>query len=679
MRGLTWLSDALQAQRGHLFPWVPVLYGMGIGAYFAAGSEPGPVFWAALGAAGALSALLALTVARQSILLLALMAMIAGFGVAGLRTATVDAPVLGFRYYGPIEGRVVGIDRSQSDKTRLTLDRVVLRDVAPDRTPARVRVSLHGEQGFTVPEPGLTVILTGHLSAPEGPVEPGGFDFQRMAFFDGLGAVGYTRTPVLVLRPAAEGRAGLAVYRARMAITAEVIEGVGGQAGGFAAAITTGHRADIDAPTLDALRASSLQHILSISGLHMVLVTGFVFAAVRGGLALIPPLALRWPLKKIAALAALASGAAYLALSGADVPAERAFVQVAVVLAAVLLDRRALTLRAVALAALIVLSWRPEALTEPGFQMSFAATVALVAAFGALREAERTRVPRWLRPAAATLLSSAVAGAATGPFAAAHFNQIPHYGMLANMLAVPVMGVVIMPAAVLAAVLAPVGLHGIGLAIMRPGIEWILWVARWVAALPGALSFAASPPAFVVPMLALGGLWVVLWQGRARALGVLPVVAGFVFWAGGERPAVLISPSGALVGVEGPEGRALSKPRGDGFAAQSWLENDGDPVDQIAAAARPGFRDEDGMLRFGSGALAGVVLTGRGASERLPAACATGDLVIYGGEAAPPQGCRIVDALRLGEQGAIALYDAPGGPRIVTVRDSVGRRPWNTQ
>ena len=683
MRPISLLSDAFDRQRGHLFPWLPVAYGIGIGSYFALGREPPGAAWAALAVALAIGLALALTRFRHSVLLVAALAFAAGLGVAGLRTATVAEPVLGFRYYGPIEGRIVGIDRSQSDKPRLTLDRVVLRNVRPGRTPARVRVSLHGDQRWLVPEPGLTVVLTGHLAPPEGPVEPGGFDFQRQAFFNRLGAVGYTRTPALALRPAEEGRAGLFVYRTRMAITAAVIERVPGRAGAFAAAITTGDRAAIDADTLAALRASNLAHLLAISGLHMGLLTAFVFGAARLGIAAVPWLALRVPGKKVAAVVALMAGAVYLALSGGNIATERAFVMVAVVLAAVLFDRRALTLRAVAMAALIVLTLRPEALTGPGFQMSFAATIALIAAFGQLRDLEAARIARWMRPVLALFVSSAVAGLATAPIAASHFNQIPHYGLLANMLAVPVMGTVIMPAAVVAAALAPVGLHWIGLAIMGPAIEWILIVAEWVAQMDGALSFVPSPQPAVIPMLVMGALWVVLWQGRARIAGVVPMAAALVIWSQVQRPDVIVSPTGGLVGVLTAEGRALSKPRGDGFAASSWLENDGDPVAQDVAAARGGFgggfTGGGGWLEFAVGEVKGIHLSGRGAADRIGAACAEADLVILAVKAAGEADCTVLDADALSATGAVALFATPDAMRMVTVRDRVGRRPWNAQ
>lgn len=681
LRGGAARSSVFDLQRGHLFPWLPVFFGTGIAIYFALRREPAAEEWGALALlAAVLLAAVALTRATAPLPVAALM-LVAGVLVAGNRTHSVAGHVLTFRYYGPVEGRIVGIDRSASDAVRLTLDRVVLRDIPPDRTPDRVRVSLHGEQRWMTPEPGRTVILTGHLSPPNGPVEPGGFDFRRQAWFQGLGAVGYTRTPVLTLRPPEEGRAGLAVFRMRMAISAYVQAALPGQAGAFAAAITTGDRSGIEAAVNEDLRISNLAHLLAISGLHMGLLTGFVFAALRYGLALLPGVALWWPTKKIAAVAALGAGAFYLALSGGNVATERAFVMVAVMLVAVLFDRRALSLRSVALAALIVLALRPEALLGPGFQMSFAATTALVAVFGWMRDAREPgsprRIPRWALPVVALVVSSAVAGLATAPIAAAHFNRVPHYGLVANLVSVPLMGTVIIPAAVLAALLAPFGGAGIGLAIMGPAIGWILAVAREVASWPGAVSHVVTPSPAILPLFVLGTLWLILWQGRARALGLAPAALALALWPAVERPVLLVSDSGGLVGLMTEDGRVLSKPRGDGFAALSWLENDGDGADQEGAFARAGFEAAGAGLGFRVGGMTGQHLAGRGAADRLAAACAISDFVILSGEGPAPEGCRLIDRATLDKSGALAIYPDRDGLRIVSVADRAGTRPWN--
>ena len=599
--------------------------------------------------------------------------MILGMGLAAWRTHEVAAPVLGFHYYGPVEGRVVNIDRSSSDAVRLTLDRVVLDRTPPERVPTRVRVSLHGEQDFVEPAPGMRVMMTANLSAPGGPVEPGGFDFRRNAWFQGIGAVGYTRTPVLAVSPASAR--GLWMTSLRDRISGAVQAALPGRIGAFAAAITTGDRSGMDRETLASLRASNLAHLLAISGLHMGLLTGFVFATIRYGFAAVPAVALRWNIKKLAAVVALAAGAFYLGLSGGNVATERAFVMVAVMLVAVLFDRRALSLRSVALAAIIVLSLRPEALVGPGFQMSFAATTALIGVYSWLRDWDGPAMPGWLKPVGGVLLSSAVAGVATAPIGAAHFNQLAHYGLIANTLSVPLMGAVVIPGAVLAGLLAPVGLGWIGLAVMAPAIAWILGVSDWVAGLDGALSLVPAPGAAVLPLVALGGLWIILWQGSSRVVGIAPLALALALWTGAERPEILVSSSGGLVGVLTGEGRALSKPRGESFAAETWLENDGDGASQEAAAARSGFeQDDQDALRVAG--LPIVLVTGRGGAERAERLCTPGVLVVTSAETDLTGPCDILDRTRLEAMGGASIHQTEDGLVMEAVADRTGQRPW---
>ena len=593
-----------------------------------------------------------------------------GLCLAGARSHLVEAPKLEFRYYGPIEGRVVALDRSASDAMRVTLDNVVLRDTDPARVPGRVRISLHGPEADLIP--GQRVMTTGHLGPPQGPAEPGGFDFRRHAWFQGLGAVGYTRVPVLVAGPAERG---VAVFKLRMAASAAIRGHLPGETGGFAAAVTTGDRSGVGQAALEALRASNLAHLLAISGLHMGLLAGVVFYGFRLLLALVPPLALRWPIKKVAAVGALMAAAFYLALSGGNVATERAFVMVAVALIAVLFDRRALSLRAVAIAALIVLALRPEALLSPGFQMSFAATTALVAVFTALRDLDSSRLPGWARPVMSLVISSAVAGLATAPVGAAHFNALAPYGLLANLVSVPVMGTIVIPAAVVAAVLTPLGWEGLPLMVMGWGLDWILAVAHEIASWNGARRAVVAPGTAVLPVLALGALWVILWQGRLRWAGVLPMILALSMWSGAGRPVALVADSGNLVGVMTEDGRALSKPRGAGFVARIWLENDGDLTDQASAAAR--WPEEEGPIRrmpLGGATL--IHVPGKRAAQAFDG-CTTGDIVV---STEPLDGaCEIYDARRLIRTGSLSLTPGPDGLAVTTAREVSGARLWNTR
>lgn len=411
----------------------------------------------------------------------------------------------------------------------------------------------------------------------------------------------------------------------------------------------------------------------------MGLLTGFVYAALRYGLALLPGTALYWPVRKFAASVALAAGFAYLLLSGGNVATERAFIMVAVMFAAVLADRRAITIRSVAAAALVVLAMRPEALYGPGFQMSFAATTALVATYDALRKRNRSPAlwPFWMRLVGGVALSSLVAGLATAPFAAAHFNQVPHYGLVANIVSVPLMGAVIIPAAVLAALLAPFGLAWIGLGLMKWPILWILAVAGTVADWPGAVSMVVSPEQAVLPLLAFGGLWLAILRGPVRMLGLAVAALGFLHWSQAERPLVLVSQSGGLVGVMTSEGRALSKPRGDGFAADTWLENDGDPASQEDAAVRAGIVETGGLIWLKFEGLTILHATGKKAAAEAVMRCDEAAIVVVNVKARARSGCRVYDHTHLNQTGSLAIDVASKGPRVVTARERSGVRLWS--
>ena len=674
-----WLLRPIEGEvlaKGQLFPWIPLLIGSGVAIWFALPSEPTPFVYALGAGIFALCAAIRIWAAEPwHPFAIALACLVAGGVACGARVQAVQSPMLEFRYYGPVTGRVVEIDRSQTDALRVTLDQVILDRVDPDRTPARVRLSLRGKEVGHTPFPGEVVMLTGHLSAPQGPVEPGSFNFRRMAFFDQLGAVGYSTAPI-VLWQSAEPGARL-IDRLRSHLSASMMRAMPSQAGAFAAGAMTGDRSGITQDTVQALRDSSLAHLLAISGMNLAFLIAFVFALIRYGLALIPPITLRMNTKKVAAVVSLGVAAFYLALSGANVATERAFIMVSVMLGAVLLDRKALTLRSVAIAGVILLLWKPESLLEPGFQMSFAATVALIAGFRAVdRRVVKGAMPNWAIPVFTLVLSSLIGGLSTAPYAAAHFNRFTDYGLIANLLTVPVMGVVVMPAGAIAALLAPFGLAAVPLWFMEQGSAWILLIAHWVAGWEGSVTPIPAPGPWVLPLITFAGAWVILSHGRARVLALAPALAALVLWAGTERPLVLISEDGALVGLMGPEGRAVSSPRGAGFSVRSWLENDGDLAPQTMAATRAGFEGEEGQRRFAIAGLTGIALKGRGSAGRIALACADADIVVASVVVDdPPVGCLLFDQKLLRQTGAVALLADPQGLRVWTTRQE--KRVWS--
>ncbi len=679
------LVNALEAQRGRLFLWVPVCLSIGIGLYFFQHAEPlmGRIQILTIMGIGLFVAGLLDRRSASSILLMAAVIILLGFLLATLRAHLVAEPVLSWRYYGKIEGIVVAIDRSFSNRLRVTLAAPELDKISQKRTPSFVRVSLHSDTGLEHIRPGARVRTIGSLSPPSGPAEPGGFDFQQYAWFKRLGAVGYSRQPLELITPPKLNSYALRLFDLRMRIANHVRQRIPDQTGAFAAAIITGDRSAIDPAMLDDLRAANLAHLLAISGLHMGLLVGFVFAIVRYGLALIPYIALHWPTKKIGAMLALFAGLSYLQISGAAVATERAFIMVSVMLVGVMLDRPAITLRAVAMAAAILLVIRPESLMQAGFQMSFAATTALVASFEFLKfqrhwQAMHFGRGRIIQPFIALLVSSFIAGAATAPIAAFHFNQLSQYGLIANLGSVPVMGMLVMPSAVIAGVLSLVHLDAWAFWVMGQGVHWILGVAHFVAGLNGSTKAVPQGGALVLPLIGFGSVLFIIWRGKMRWVGPVLFCTAIGIWAKTPRPDILISDTGRLLGVMQEQKRALNRDRGSGFAARVWLENDGDKAEQISAAVRyAGFTDA--MIMDVGIAKIGYVWPKKTPLAKLENYCRNTDILISPNWKEKLAGdCTHISQSYLRNNGSVAISIKDGQARIKTARQMTGARIWNS-
>lgn len=677
-----------EAMAPRLVLWLPVAFGSGVGVYFALDAEP--AFWIAP-AFAALAAAFALA-GREAggvrVLAGAILALAGGFAVAQYRAHDVAAPTIE-RRLGPVsvEGRIVELE-PRPDGVRATLDRLAIQGLAPDATPERVRLRLDIKLGAFVPGDEIRVARA-YLLPPPMPSAPGAFDFARQAWFERLGGVGYASGAVARVAAAERPgwRAALAVWRAEVA--RRTLAALPEPAGAIAAALITGEQGAVPADALSAFRDSGLQHILSISGLHIGMVAGIVFFAVRLALALVPFVALRADTKKLAALAALAAITFYTAFAVPSVPTLRSWLMTGIVLLALLIDRTAITLRLVAWAAAAILVVRPESLLSASFQMSFGAVVALVAAW----EAARDRLQAWRAGGglaakagvwlAGSLMTSLVAGLASAPFALYHFNRFAAFGLLANLLGVPLTGFWIMPWAVLAGLLFPFGLEAWALIPMGWGIDRLVAIAQWVAGLDGAVALVPAMPLWGLGLVALGGLWLCLWTGKMRLLGAPVALAGVLSAASVVPPDILVSGDGRLMAVRDENGRLmLSSARGQGFARETWLRRDGDSEEGAETWPRTG-RSADGRLECvpthclyrAEGATVALVRQPRA----LPAACRDTDLVIAAVSVYAP--CRratgrTIDRFDLSADGAHAIWIENGALRIETARAARGERPW---
>jgi competence protein ComEC len=569
---------------------------------------------------------------------------------------------------------------------RLTIRVVELENHPPHQRPVRVRVRTITETSTL--QPGDAVRLKANLRPPPGPSLPGDYDFARAAWFQALGAVGYSRSAPEIATdlpvPPLSLQVTAAIARVRQAIGRRVVEALPGQAGAIANALITGERGGISEATNQAFRDAGLFHVLSISGLHMVIMAGAVFFTIRLALAAVPAIALRYPIKKWAAAGAMLGAFFYLLISGAAIATVRSYIMISIMFLAVMLDRPAVALRNVALAALAILIVWPESLFDPGFQMSFAAVVALVSAYEWLRRREEEPRPVMLQGAlrhgllffAGIVASTLIAGLAVAPFGVYHFHNTQQFAILANLIAIPICNVIVMPAALAALALMPLGLEAWPLAAMGWGIEAMVRCANWVAGLPGAVGRVPAIPTCAFVLVVAGGLWCALWARRWRLLGLVPIVAGLMLAPTGRRPDVLVGRGAELVAVRTDAGKlsALAT-RGSTFELGRWLEHDGDARTPAEVARAQAFRcDRQGCTARVKGRLLAVANS--------PAAwrddCALAAIAVVRFPA--PRGCRtagpVLDPDTIAAKGAHALYVEGEDIRIITVADARGDRPW---
>ncbi|MEM1401284.1 MAG: ComEC/Rec2 family competence protein, partial [Pseudomonadota bacterium] len=606
---------------------------------------------------------------------------VAGF----IDTARHDQPMVNGSL-GATEVTGTIIDRADREgRVRVVLTDLGIERLSPEETPQRIRISVRGGEGL---RPGQRIRLRAVLNGPSGPVMPGGFDFRRYAYFHGWGAVGYSVSTPDVIEDRPAGAGSPALEQTRFSIRERIRAVLPGQDGAVATALLTGERGDLSTETVEALRIAGLAHLLAISGLHVGLVAGLIFVSSRALMATSLRLALAWPIKKIAAVAALIGCFAYVALVGAPVPTQRAFIMAFVVLVAVMLDREAISLRTVAIAALVVLALSPNAVLGASFQLSFAAVIALVAVYEWLTEnkapteTDRSLIGRLSRYFGAVMLTTIVAGLATLPFGLFHFSRFAPWSIAANLIGVPLTAFFIMPFGVISLLLMPLELEQISLPIMGWGIDKLIELCTVIAAWPSADIRVPAMPSFGLALAALGGLWVCLLRGPVRYFGIPLIILALFSYRLVPTPAILIAEDQSLIGIiqPGEQSVALSKTRSESFVRSVWLSRLGyrryngwpEPGNPTALG-----RCDDLGCQFD---IEGRQITIANRPGAMAEECGRATLIIASGSGLP--GCEwdlVIDEKVLADRGAIAVYlgDEKGRWRIIGARDGQKNRPWS--
>lgn len=683
---------AQEAEERRFFLWIPVAAMGGVSLNIAADQEP--VLWLPAALLAAFVALAFLS-RRQPVALglwLGFAALAAGFLSMGLRTERVGSPMLDRIRIVKLQGFVAEVDLRPVG-ARLVVDVADAGDMPHELAPRRVRVTTRKAPDLSA---GDFVALQARLLPPSRAALPGGYDFARDAFFEGVGAVGSALGPIRLLPPPRGAswlqRGFAAIDRARNTLALRVDRIIGGDEGAIAAAMVTGKRDFLSSNARDLIREAGIFHIITISGVQMTLVAGIFFVLIRRALALSPHLALNYPIKKWAAAAAMAGSLLYDVGTGSRVGTERALIMTLIVLGAVILDRRALTMRNLAFAVLAIVAFEPEAILGVSFQLSFAAVGALVA----VMEARLARIdarsdpfePARGRPAPKglfafltekpreLLFATLCATSATAAFMAYHFHDLSPYVLIGNPLTLGVIEIFAVPGALVGTALYPLGLDAPVWSFVGLGVKFILWVARFIAEAPGSTLHLRAFAPYALPFLALAVLSAILWRTWVfRATAIPFALIGVIGALQGPRYDVIVPPSGQQAAVRDADGRLIVVGKSfNAFAAEQWLAADGDDREPEAARDPHPACDRLGCTGDLPEGLSLSLVTDRAAFEE---DCDRAAILVTALTAPPNCKALTFDERRLAETGAVGLvWD---GKQFVAATDRgvTENRPWS--
>ncbi len=682
-----WLANfsqrLVEAERGRFVPFLAVAVAGGAATYFTLAGEPDPRIGPSMVTSGIMLALLGRW--RWPVVVIGLLAIAAGLGFAAAQWGTSRAPaqpILPTRA-AIVTGTVARVEPLPQGR-RVTLSAARIDD-GPELARA-VRIRLRATDPAPVAA-GDRLRVRAMLQPPSGAAVPGGWDIQFDAYHTGLAGYGYALNPAERLAaPPPEGFAAW-MQTLRETVIARIHAALPGSTGRLASGLIVGGTTGIPAKEQAAFRDSGLFHLLSISGLHMAIVVGLVFATLRMGLAAIEWAALRLPIKAVAAIIALAAGGFYTLLTGAEVPAVRSFTAACLVTLAILVGRRAFSMRSWALALVAVVLVAPHEVMRVSLQMSFAATLALIAGFEALRPwltslagqgSQVRRAGAWV---VALALTSALAGTATAPFGAYHFGAVQLYYIVANMVAVPLTTILVMPAAVVAMVLMPLGLERLALVPMGWGVEGLLAIGQTVSAWPQAVLPVPQITAWGIAAYSLGLAWLALWRSHLRLLGLLAIAAGLASAPLQRPPDLLVSADARLIALRaGGVLHVHHTQSPSSFVLDAWLRHLG--LRDWRPMPPPGGTSNDGTLACD--ATTCTLQPRRDGPSILLLRGADTDRACGHALVVSPEPVRLdcpvakIDRFSVWREGAHAAWLDPAGPRILTDRAHRGGRPWVT-
>jgi len=599
----------LERDQGNFINIAPIFLGLGIWIYFTIAFEPIlSVLIATL-----IVAILAIYKFKSrgalfhSTVITALV--LAGMTAAQWQVKRAQMEVPSTQITSKIQGLVLSVDKNTRGSPRYLIRPTYIEKLQGHKLPKRIRLStLKKYKKF---RPGDTISGLTRLSPLSGPAYPGGYDFAFFAWFKGHAMSGFfmgepNKSDLPIITSKLE-KINIVIANLRASVGQRVRAGIKGEPGDLAVALITGDRSGLSRKTQESLRKSGLAHILAISGLHMALVTLTMVWLVRSVLLLIPELSNKYPIKKWAIGIGFLIATFYLFLSGNAIATQRAWIMISIMMLASLLDRPAITIRSVAVAAFIILLLFPASLFSPGFQMSFAAVVALVSIYRIWTKYQQNKmnirkdrglilntIGSTIRYGVGLSFTSLIAGTATAFFAAWHFHRIAPLGFIANLGAMPIVSVLVMPLALASVLLMPYGLESVTLVPLGLAIEAVVWVSEKTNSIPINFNTGIQPKSMLFASLTILGT-ALLPIGKLRYFSIVPIfIFIFITTQTIQIPHLLIAQDGRTIAAatnlinndlsnkknsqqqfntkKGEGALTLLYPRRNKFVSQIWLK-----------------------------------------------------------------------------------------------------------